>query len=64
MQGSKLGPLFYDLCTSDFQSICSDRTLYEHDTFFVYAGKSLGDLTDRVNSILQEVYEWCNCNKL
>ena len=64
VQESKLGPLFYDLYISDFQRICNDSTLYADDRALVFTGNSLGDLTDRVNSKLQEVYEWCNYNKL
>ena len=63
VQGSKLGPLFYNLYSSDFQRICNDSTLYADDTVF-FTVNSLGELRDRVNSKLQEVYEWFNYNKL
>ena len=45
VQGSKLGPIFYDLYTSDFQSICNKSTLYADDTVLVFTENSLGDVT-------------------
>ena len=64
MQGSKLDSLFDDFYTSNFQRFCNDSKPYVDDTVLVFTGNSLGELTDKVNSKLLEVYEWCNYNKL
>ena len=64
MQGSKLGPLCYNLYISDFQIIFNNSTLDADDIALVITGNSLGELKNTVSSKLQEVYEWCNYNKI
>ena len=66
IQGSKIGPVFFYIYSSDFSSMCSrDESIpYADDTVLLYAGTSLEDFTDHVNNKLLSILEWCNCNKL
>ena len=49
---------FARMCSNDESILCAD------DTVLVYVGTSLEMLTERVNSPLREIFEWCKCNKL
>ena len=66
VQGSKTGPLFWDIYSSDFNSLCSDgeNILYADDTVLVYVGGSIENLISHVNVRLELIYDWCNRNKL
>ena len=66
IQGSKTGPLLFDIYATDFDNICTDdeNILYADDTCLVYTGESLTELVDHVNGKLKIVLDWCNCNKL
>ena len=66
IQGSKTGPLFFDIYSSDFARMCSndESILYADDTVLVYVGTNLEELTDHVNNRLRNILDWCNCNKL
>ena len=66
IEGSKTGPLFFDIYFRDFASMCSrdESILYADDTMLVYVGTFLEMLTEHVNSRLREIFECCNCNKL
>ena len=66
IQGSKCGPLYYDIYTSDLAKICRDDefVMFADDTCLVYAGDDLSSLTDQVNERLAVVFDWCCYNKL
>ena len=66
VQGSKTGPLFWDIYSADFNALCpgDESILYADDTCLVYVGDSLEELTNRANMRLTQIYEWCNFNKL
>ena len=65
IQGSKNGPLFYDIYSGDFDKICiNEHVLYADDTVMVFTGDNLVDLTHHVNAKLGVVQDWCNYNKL
>ena len=64
IQGSKTGPLFFDIYSSGFSHMCSidESIIYADDTVLVYVGTTLEELTDHVNSRLRNIVDWCNCN--
>ena len=64
VQGSKTGPLFFDIYSSDFSNLSNDHILYADDTCLVFVGDSLESLTNRTNLELQRILGWCNRNKL
>ena len=64
MQGSKLGPLLFDVYSSDLVNIYRECTLYADDAALVFVGSNLKDFLHRVNGSLQKVKSWCNGNKL
>ena len=66
IQGSKTGPLFFDIYANDFNSICvnDENVLYADDTSLVYIGDDVGDLCDHVNSRLSIIVNWCRINKI
>ena len=66
IQGSKLGPLFYDIYTSDLYKICDkdELVMFADDTCIKYTGENLQELNARINSKLQTIIEWCCANKL
>ena len=66
IQGSKTGPLFFDIYSGDFDFLCTDdeNILYADDTCLVYVGDDLSALELRANQKLASVQEWCNSNKL
>ena len=57
VQGSRCGPLFYDIYTSDLSLICREDEflMFADDTCLVYTGDTLGTLVKHVNERLQ----WC-----
>ena len=42
----------------------TENTLYAADTVLVYVGTTLEELTNNVNTRLQNILDLCNCNKL
>ena len=66
IQGSKLGPLFFDVYSSDFCELCrnDNSVLYADDTSLVYVGDNIEALLNHVNSRLSIIFDWCNFNKL
>ena len=66
VQGSRLGPLLYDIYSNDFNNLCSndENILYADDTCLVYNGDNLENLIRHVNNRLAVINDWCNVNKL
>ena len=66
IQGSKTGPLFFDIYANDFNSIClnDENILYADDTSLVYLGDDVGNLCDHVNSRLTIMLNWCKVNQI
>ena len=66
VQGSRLGPLMWDIHSTDFNSLCSrdENILYADDACLIYVSENLQELTDHVNMRLNIINEWCNANKL
>ena len=66
IQGSKCGPLFYDIYTSDLAKICDEdeMVMFADDTCLLYTGDDLESLTNHVNNRLKTVFDWCCANKL
>ena len=66
IQGSKCGPLFFDIYSSDLSKLCSDSEfiMYADDTCLVYCGDDLHELVAHVNKKLQVVLDWCRYNKM
>ena len=66
VQGSRLGPLLYDIYSNDFNWLCSsdENILYADDTCLIYVGDNLETLTQHVNNRLAIIDDWCNANKL
>lgn len=66
IQGSKNGPLWYDLYTSDLKNICTNNeyVMFADDTCLVYSGENLDRLVAHVNERLSIIFDWCCYNKL
>ena len=66
VQGSKCGPLYYDIYSCDLSKICFDDEfiMFADDTCLTYYGDNLSDLLNHVNQRLSLIYEWCCHNKL
>ena len=47
VQGSKTGPLYYDIYTSDFDNLCEEGEfiMFADDTCLLYSGDNLDKLT-------------------
>ena len=66
IQGSKCGPMFYDIYSSDISQLCdSDEYLmFADDTCIIYVNENLSELIQHVNNRLAEISDWCKFNKL
>ena len=66
IQGSKNGPLFFDVYSSDLNMLVNDDSLvmFADDTAIVYVHHDLDILVDHVNEKLKIIYDWCNFNKM
>ena len=66
IQGSKIGPLFFDIYSNEFKNLLGNDSyiLYADDTSVVYVGDDLHRLVAHVNNKLSLISEWCKFNKL
>ena len=65
IQGSKNGPLMYDIYSNDLNYICENKNImFADDTCLVYVGGNLADLVGLVNAELSKVHSWCKFNQL
>jgi len=66
IQGSKNGPLMFDLYSNDINMICGQKEniLFADDTSLTYTDKNFESLIHRVNQRLSIILEWCNTNKM
>ena len=66
IQGSKCGPLFYDIYANDISKICEEREylMFADDTVLIYSGPNLDSLVENVNTRLDNITDWCKFNKL
>ena len=66
IQGSRCGPLYYDVYSSDLKHLCSEEEflMFADDTSLVYTGNDLPALTQHVNQRLSVISDWCKFNKL
>ena len=66
IQGSRCGPLYYDIYSSDLKHLCSEDEflMFADDTSLIYTGTDLPALTEHVNQRLSVVSDWCKYNKL
>ena len=66
IQGSKCGPLYYDIYTSEIANLCQpdEFVMFADDTCLIYTGDDIDVLTNRVNDRLSMVFDWCCYNKL
>ena len=66
IQGSKNGPLFFDIYSNDINYLCTpdENILFADDTCLVYVGDDLRRLETHVNNRLATILDWCRFNKL
>ena len=66
IQGSKNGPLFFDIYSNDLNQLCSQNQIiqFADDTCLVYLGDDLSSLEQHVNTLLSGILDWCRFNKL
>ena len=66
IQGTKNGPLFFDIYSGDFNKLCDSKENihFADDTCLVYSGESLPELVEHVNNKLAVILDWCRWNKL
>ena len=66
IQGSKTGPLLFDIFSSDFVRLNEgdDTILYADDTCLVFVGIDISELFTHVNNRLGSINVWCSYNKL
>ena len=66
LQGSILGPLFFNLYTNDinFALDNSDPILYADDTTLVFLSNDIVSLSLNVNNMLLRLKDWCDFNRL
>ena len=66
IQGSKNGPLFFDIYSNDLSKMCTENEclLFADDTCLTYIGDNLDALVQNVNDRLSSILDWCRYNKL
>ena len=66
LQGSILGPLFYNIYTNDINFLFDNTKpiLYADDTTLVFLSNDIKALTVTVNAALIKLTDWCNYNRL
>ena len=66
IQGSKLGPLFFDIYSNDLNILCSsdENIFFADDTCLIYVHSDLDFLVSHVNQRLSIILDWCRYNKL
>ena len=65
-QGSVLGPLLFILYANDLSKCLrhSKSIFYADDTSLFLTDNTVSELTQKMNSDLQQVFKWCNTNSL
>ena len=66
VQGSKNGPLFFDIFSNDINVICepTENLLFADDLCLIYVGDNLENLIELVNNRLTTILDWCRFNKM
>ena len=66
VQGSRTGPLFFDIYSNDINRLCNDGEvlMYADDLCLTFAGDDLGKLVQTVNEKLDLLCCWFNFNRL
>ena len=66
IQGSKMGPMFYDIYSTDLSSLCAhdEFLLYADDTCLTYQHENIDILINHVNERLKIINDWCMYNEL
>ena len=66
VQGSKCGPLYYDIYSSDLAKLCfeDEFLMFADDTCLTYSGNNYVDLINHVNERLSLIFEWFCHNRL
>ena len=66
IQGSRLGPLLFDIYSNDLNKLCShdENILYADDACLVYKGNDIDVLLRQINQRLVTIQSWCNANKM
>ena len=65
-QGSQLGPHLYSIDVNHFpESVdAADLSMFADDTNVYCIGKSVEEVVDKLNLIMDKVHTWCMKNKL
>ena len=66
VQGSRGGPLYYDIYSGDLAKICfeDEFLMFADDTCLTYFGNDINQLIAHVNDRLSIIYDWCCFNRL
>ena len=66
VQGSRGGPLYYDIYSGDLAKICfeDEFLMFADDTCLTYFGNDIDQLANHVNDRLSLIYDWCCFNRL
>ena len=66
IQGSRLGPLLFDVYANDINNLChhKENIMFADDTCLTYFDSDLDRLTNHVNNRLRVILDWCNFNQL
>ena len=66
VQGSKCGPLYYDIYSGDLAKLCFDDEfiMFADDTCLTYSGTNLPELVKYANERLKLIHQWCCHNRL
>ena len=66
IQGSKTGPLYFDIYSNDLNHLfnAGECLLYADDVALTFVGDDIVKLVQQVNQRLDQILDWCRFNKM